>query len=178
MVQPPANPSPACRTGDHDTTPGPGLVRAAGRQIIAWDEVLEAGAPEEVTVMVWRDADDISRAVAAGHDVIGAPARHTYLDHGIEAGPEAPVTIAAPMTMDDVAGLHDVLAAVDSPHLLGGQFQLWTEYLRTPAQVEDAAFPRGTSIAEQLWTGNPARPQSELEAQSRRLTAMGINWHR
>ena len=88
------------------------------------------------------------------------------------------MTIAAPMTMDDVAGLHDVRAAVDSPHLLGGQFQLWTEYLRTPAQVEDAAFPRGTSIAEQLWTGDPARPQSELEAQSRRLTAMGINWHR
>lgn len=153
-------------------------VVAAGRQIIAWDEVLEAGAPKEVTVMVWRDADDISRAVAAGHDVIGAPARHTYLDHGIEAGPEAPVTIAAPMTMDDVAGLQDVLAAVDSPHLLGGQFQLWTEYLRTPAQVEDAAFPRGTSIAEQLWTGDPARPQSELEAQTRRLTAMGVNWHR
>ena len=153
-------------------------VVAAGRQVIAWDEVLEAGAPEEVTVMVWRDADDIARAAAAGHDVIAAPARHTYLDHGIEAGPQAPVTIDAPMTMGDVAGLHDVLAAVNSPHLLGGQFQLWTEYLRTPAQVEDAAFPRGTSIAEQLWTGSPARPLSELATQTRRLTAMGVNWHR
>lgn len=155
-----------------------GHVVAAGRQVIAWDEVLEAGAPEEVTVMVWRDADDIARAAAAGHDVIAAPARHTYLDHGMETGPQAPVTIDAPMTMNDVAGLHDVLAAVNSPHLLGGQFQLWTEYLCTPAQVEDAAFPRGTSIAEQLWTGNPARPLSELEAQTRRLTAMGVNWHR
>lgn len=128
--------------------------------------------------MVWRDADDIARAAAAGHDVIAAPAWHTYLDHGMETGPQAPVTIDAPMTMNDVAGLHDVLAAVNSPHLLGGQFQLWTEYLCTPAQVEDAAFPRGTSIAEQLWTGNPARPLSELEAQTRRLTAMGVNWHR
>lgn len=155
-----------------------GHVVAAGRQVIAWDEVLEAGAPEEVTVMVWRDADDIARAAAAGHDVIAAPARHTYLDHGMETGPQAPVTIDAPMTMNDVAGLHDVLAAVNSPHLLGGQFQLWTEYLCTPAQVEDAAFPRGTSIAEQLWTGHPARPLSELEAQTRRLTAMGVNWHR
>lgn len=58
----------------------------------------------------------------------------------METGPQAPVTIDAPMTMDDVAGLHDVLAAVNSPHLLGGQFQLWTEYLCTPAQAEDAAF--------------------------------------
>ncbi|MDO4412599.1 beta-N-acetylhexosaminidase [Cutibacterium sp.] len=153
-------------------------LAAAGRQVIAWDEVLAAGAPEDVTVMVWRNADDIARAATAGHDVIAAPVRHTYLDYGIETGPQAPVTIAAPTTMDDVAGLHDVLAAVDSPHLLGGQFQLWTEYLRTPAQVEDAAFPRGTSIAEQLWTGNPARPLSDLEAQTRRLTAMGVNWHR
>jgi len=102
--------------------------------------------------MVWRDADDIARAAAAGHDVIAAPARHTYLDHGMETGPQAPVTIDAPMTMNDVAGLHDVLAAVNSSHLLGGQFQ--------------------------LWTGNPARPLSELEAQTRRLTAMGVNWHR
>ena len=153
-------------------------LATAGRQVIAWDEVLEAGAPGEVTVMVWLDTDDIARAAAAGHDVIAAPARHTYLDHGIEAGPQAPVTIDAPMTMHDVAKLHDVLAAVNSPRLLGGQFQLWTEYLRTPAQVEDAAFPRGTSIAEQLWTGNPARPLSDLEAQTRRLTAMGVNWHR
>ena len=153
-------------------------VTGAGREVIAWDEVLEAGAPPEVTVMVWRDADDLARAAQLGHDVVAAPARHTYLDHGISAGPQAPVTIDAPLTMDDVAGLHDVLAAVDSPHLLGGQFQLWTEYLRTPAQVEDAAFPRGTSIAEQLWTNEPARPIAELEAQTRRLTAMGVNWHR
>ncbi|MEA5648805.1 MAG: beta-N-acetylhexosaminidase [Cutibacterium granulosum] len=153
-------------------------VTGAGREVIAWDEVLEAGAPPEVTVMVWRDADDLARAAQLGHDVVAAPARHTYLDHGISAGPQAPVTIDAPLTMDDVAGLHDVLAAVDSPHLLGGQFQLWTEYLRTPAQVEDAAFPRGTSIAEQLWTNEPARPIAELEAQTRRLTAMAVNWHR
>lgn len=45
--------------------------------------------------MVWRDADDIARAAAAGHDVIAAPARHTYLDHGMETGPQAPVTIDA-----------------------------------------------------------------------------------
>lgn len=153
-------------------------VTGAGREVIAWDEVLESNVPPEITVMVWRDADDLAKAAQLGHDVIAAPARHTYLDHGISTGPQAPVTIDAPLTMDDVAGLHDVMAAVDSPHLLGGQFQLWTEYLRTPAQVEDAAFPRGTSIAEQLWTGEPARPIAELTAQTHRLTAMGVNWHR
>ncbi|WP_130866522.1 beta-N-acetylhexosaminidase [Acidipropionibacterium timonense] len=153
-------------------------VMGSGRRIVAWDEVLEAGAPQGVTVMVWRDAADVQRAADAGHDVIAAPVRHTYLDYASALGPNEPLAIGGPLTMDDVAGLAQVLAGVDSPHLLGGQFQLWGEYLRTPASVEYAAFPRGCSIADQLWTGEPARPESELAGQTARLTAMGVNWRR
>src|SRR4029453_18025253 len=37
-------------------------------------------------------------------------------------------------------------------HILGGQGQLWTEYMAGPKQVEYMAFPRLTALAEVLWT--------------------------
>ena len=37
-------------------------------------------------------------------------------------------------------------------HVLGGQGQIWTEYMRTPKDVEWMAFPRVLALAETLWT--------------------------
>jgi len=37
-------------------------------------------------------------------------------------------------------------------HVLGGQAQVWAEYMKGPKKVEYMAFPRLTALAEAVWT--------------------------
>lgn len=158
-------------------------VLDAGRRVIAWDEVLDGDAPEGTTVMVWRETEAIARAATLGFDVIAAPAEFTYLDYAQSDDPSHPLAIGGPLTLEKVAGLHTVFDALDpalASRVLGGQFQLWSEYLRTPERIEFFAWPRGTSVAQQLWSGTAERVGSveELAEHLPRLTAAGLNWCR
>lgn len=153
-------------------------VLDAGRRVVVWDEVLEHGAPEGATIMVWRDAKYVREAIEAGHETIAAPSEHTYFDHGASLAEHEPLSIWAPRPMEDVVAYHRVWDGLDTPLLLGGQFQLWSEYLRTGDRVEYFGFPRGSVVAEQLWAGEPkVEPTAEgLAVPTARLTAMGVNW--
>lgn len=158
-------------------------VLAAGRRVIAWDEVLDGGAPAGTTVMVWRETEAIARAAGLGHDVIAAPVEFTYLDYSQSDAPGHPLSIAGPTTFEKVADLHTVFDALDPTlcaQVLGGQFQLWSEYLRTPDRLEFFAWPRGASVAQQLWSGTSvgATSVAELGGHLPRLTAAGVNWCR
>ncbi len=155
-------------------------VLDAGRRVVVWDEVLEHGAPEGATVMVWRSPRYIRQAIEAGHDAIAAPTAHTYFDYGASTGEHEPLAITGPRTLEEVGEYHRLWQDLDSPRLLGGQFQLWSEYLRTGPVVEYFGFPRGAVIAEQLWTGGSGlgcTPEA-LATPMARLTAMGVNWRR
>lgn len=157
-------------------------VLAAGRRPVAWDEVLELGAPEGITVMAWRDRAAISEAAVRGFDVIAAPVQYTYLDYGQYDAPDQPVTIGGPTTLEQVAGFADELRIDDAaqPHVLGGQFQLWTEYVHTWGRAETLLWPRGSSLAQQLWAGSTEGADSldGLGRHLQRLTAMEVNWCR
>ncbi len=157
-------------------------VRATGRRIVAWDEVLELGAPEGVTIMVWRDAAAIAEAARRGFEVIAAPAKYTYLDYGQYDGDAQPLTIGGPVPLAQVAGLADQLRQPTDNNelLLGGQLQLWSEYVRTWARAEYQLWPRGSALAQQLWAGEvgEAGTLAGLGRHLARLTAMDINWCR
>lgn len=158
-------------------------VLDAGRRVIAWDEVLDGGVPEGTTVMVWRETAAIARAATLGFDVIAAPVEYTYLDYAQHDSPDHPLAIGGPTTLEKVSGLHAVFDGLDpalTDRVLGGQFQLWSEYLRTPERVEFFAWPRGASVAQQLWSGTPEGASSiaELDEHLKRLTAAGISWCR
>lgn len=157
-----------------------GYALERAERVVVWDEVLEYGAPDGVTIMVWRESATIGRALDAGFDVVAAPCAHTYLDYGESDAPDAPLSLHAPRTLEEVGRFHEVWTGLDTDGLLGGQFQLWSEYLRTPELVEHFAFPRGLLVAEQLWLGGPGvSPTREaLAPTTARLTAMGVRWRR
>ena len=157
-------------------------VLAAGRRVVVWDEVLEFGAPEGVTVMVWRERAAIAEAAARGFDVIAAPSRYTYLDYGQYDTDDQPLTIGAPLLLEEVTGLADELRLPPghSERLLGGQFQLWSEYVPTWGRAEYLMWPRGSALAQQLWAGHPGESGSlaGLSRHLQRLTAMELAWCR
>ena len=93
---------------------------------------------------------------AEGFDVIAAPQRYTYFDYSqYEHG--QPLSIAGPLTLEQTTGLAGEMRLEGGQELLiGGQFQLWTEYVRGWERAEYQLWPRGSSIAQQLWAGDAA----------------------
>jgi hypothetical protein len=62
---------------------------------------------------------------------------------------------------------------------VGAQFDLWSEYLEAPGDVEYMAFPRGAVFSEVVWSGGTrdyGEMTSRLARHLERLTALNVNF--
>jgi hexosaminidase len=134
-------------------------LAARGRALIGWDEILEGGteglAPNAV-VMSWRGIQGGIAAAQAGHDVVMTPTSNTYFDYYQSQDQQhEPLAIGGFLPLDTVYAYEPIPPALDSlqaKHVLGTQGQIWTEYQRTPKNVEFMVFPRLIALAEVAWT--------------------------
>jgi hexosaminidase len=163
------------------------MVGKYGKRAIGWHEMAAADLPATAIPQYWRiePADDgVMRAAAAGHQVIMSPADRVYLD--MKYDDDTPLGL-------DWAGLvgvarsydwdpADRLPGVGEESLLGVEAPLWSETLRSMADVQCMAFPRLAAVAEVGWTPRAARDWSSfrdrLAAFGPRWAAQGINFHR
>src|SRR6266566_5245598 len=149
-------------------------LEARGHALIGWDEILEGGteglAPNAV-VMSWRGMEGGIAAAQAGHDVVMTPTSNTYFDYYQSQNTAAePLAIGGFLPLETVYAFEPVPAGFDSvqaAHILGTQGQIWTEYQRTPKNVEYMVFPRLVALAEVAWT---PREQKDFADFTRRLS--------
>jgi len=159
------------------------FLRARGRRIIGWDEILEGGLAPAATVMSWRGMDGGIAAAKLGHDVIMTPGSHLYFDHA-QGDPEyEPLSIGGNTPLPRVYGFEPVppaLTRAQARHILGAQANLWTEYLTTPEQVEYMLFPRMLALSEVVWSPKEARDwehfKRRLPAALAALDRLGVNY--
>ncbi|MFC4031075.1 beta-N-acetylhexosaminidase [Streptomyces polygonati] len=152
----------------------------AGRTPLCWAD--DSGAlPPEFTVMPWRDAAHGLSAARRGHQLVMAPHRATYLDYPQSDDPGEPLGQAGEVV--DLRAVHAGEAAPSSwepaaaARVLGTQAQVWTEFARTPEQVEYLTFPRLCALADRAW--NPASHWATdflpaLQHHEARLAALGV----
>ncbi|AEV82140.1 beta-N-acetylhexosaminidase [Actinoplanes sp. SE50] len=163
------------------------LAGKYGKRAIGWHEIAATDLPEGTVVQYWRPEPEdaqVLAAVAAGHQVIMSPADRTYLDMKYAA--DTPLGL-------DWAGLVPVrrsyewdpatrLAGVGEQALLGVAAPLWSETLRTVADVQYLTFPRLPAVAEVGWTPQAGRDwaafRERLAAFGPRWDAAGVNYHR
>jgi len=66
------------------------------------------------------------------------------------------------------------------PHVLGGQANLWTEYIDSRNQLDYMAYPRACALAEVLWSPPTDRTWNEFEPRLaehlKRLDALGVHY--
>jgi hexosaminidase len=162
------------------------FLKAHGRRMVGWDEILEGGLAPNAVVMSWRGTSGGIAAARAGHDVVMAPGSYTYLDHyqALDHTRE-PLAIGGFLPLDSVYSYDPMpleLEARYAKHVLGAQGQVWTEYIKGPKNVEYMAYPRMSALAEVLWTplGRKDYPNFlvRLEEQLRRLDALDVNYRR
>ena len=73
------------------------------------------------------------------------------------------------------------LNADEAKFILGGQGNVWTEYMKTPAAVEYMAFPRMLAMAEVLWSQPENKDYADfrrrLASHLVRLDKQGVKYH-
>ncbi len=127
-----------------------------GRRLIGWDEILEGGLAPNATVMSWRGISGGIQAAKEGHDVVMTPNSHCYLDYYQAEDRDAePPAIGGFLPLETAYAFDPVpegFSAEEAAHILGGQGNLWTEYIPDEAQASYMLFPRATALAEVFWS--------------------------
>ncbi len=155
-------------------------LAAHGRRMVGWDEILDGGIPPSATIMSWRGNAGAIKAARLDHDVVVST---LYLDNLQTARNDEPagrLGILPLAQVYDFDALPNQLTAAQSRHVLGGQANLWSEYLMSAWYVQNAAFPRMDAASEAFWT--PAADKSwsgflsRLPAQFNRYRRQSVHY--
>lgn len=135
-------------------------LRARGKRLIGWDEILEGGLAPQAAVMSWRGMEGGIAAARQGHDVVMAPTTSNYLDY-YQGDPRfEPPAIGGFVPLEKIHDFEPVpaeLTAEEARHVLGGQANLWTEYIATPEHASYMMWPRLGALAEAVWSHRAAK---------------------
>jgi len=154
------------------------------RRLIGWDEILEGGLAENAVVMSWRGTKGGIEAARAQHDVVMTPTTHVYLDYYQSKDQNAePLAIGGFLPLETVYSFEPIPSELEPQyvkHILGGQANVWTEYMPNPKKVEYMAFPRLTALAEVVWTPKEKKDYANFLVRLRehitRLQALDVNF--
>jgi hexosaminidase len=158
------------------------FINAKGKSIIGWDEILEGGLAPNATVMSWRGIEGGIAAAKENHNVIMTPGSHCYFDY-YQADPETePLAIGGLLSLEKVYSyepIPEALTEEQSKYILGAQANVWTEYLKTPSQVEYMVYPRLCALSEVVWSPKKGRNYEDfvarLQEHFKRLDALKVN---
>jgi hexosaminidase len=163
------------------------IVAAHGKAVLGWHDIVNATPLPSTVAQFWDTATNVPAVASAarhGTKLVLSPANHAYLD--MKYTPQTPLG-------QDWAGLIDVrkaygwnpgsyLTGVPASAVLGVEAPLWTETIRTSADIEFMAFPRLPAIAELGWSPQATHSWSgfrqRLAAQGPRWKVQGINYYR
>ncbi len=145
-------------------TVGRGLEKA-GKRMIGWDEILNDTLPPGTIVQAWRDMSYGTGAAEMGYDVIMSPTSHCYFDY-YQARLGEPKAIGGYLPWEKVYEFDPVprdISAEAASHILGGQANIWTEYMDSWDHVEYMTLPRLSALAEVLWIPAMNRSKETFE---------------
>ena len=148
------------------------FLNANNKRLIGWDEILEGGLAPNATVMSWRGMEGGIAAAKSGHDCVMSPTSHCYFDYyqgdpGLE-----PLAIGGYLPLSKVYSFEPVpadLSDEEAKRILGGQANLWTEYIATPSHAQYMTVPRIAAMAEVTWSAKELRNWDDFLARLRKL---------
>jgi hexosaminidase len=134
-------------------------LMSQGKKLIGWDEILEGGLSPNAAVMSWRGFEGGIEAAKLGHEVVMSPGSHCYFDHYQGKSVSEPLAIGGYTPLEKVYEFNPIpegLKDQDARFILGGQANLWTEYIPTFDQLTYMTYPRAIALSQVLWGGTKA----------------------
>jgi len=140
------------------------FLDSKGKKLIGWDEILEGGLSPNAAVMSWRGYEGGIEASKLGHEVVMTPGSHCYFDHYQGKSKEEPLAIGGFTPLEkvyDFSPIHPEMNSSQTAYVLGGQANLWTEYIDSFEKLMYMAYPRAIALSQVLW--NPTtKPSYEI----------------
>ncbi len=132
------------------------FLREKGKIVVGWHEIMDGNLDRSTIIMNWSNDAKAIEAVRKGYRVIQTPGKPFYFDHYQSRNPSDSLAIHGYNPMEAVYRYEPVPAAIagtaDEARILGGQANVWTEYMGSPEKVDYMVLPRMTALAENLWT--------------------------
>lgn len=159
------------------------ILHKLGRKMIGWDEILDGGVSSTATVMSWRGNKGGIKAANQGNQAIMTPWDICYFDHYQGSKLFEPMAQSGFLPLRKVyewEPIPDEITLNNRSKILGGQANLWSEYMPTPSHAEYMIYPRLLAISEVLWSSSYRDYDNfteRLKDAQRRLDYGNINYH-
>lgn len=154
-----------------------------GKKLIGWDEILEGGLAPDATVMSWRGMQGGIDAAKQEHDVIMTPTDYCYFDYYQADRDFEPKAIGGYLPLSKVYAFNPLpkeLNEEQQAFILGGQGNVWTEYMETEEYVEYMLLPRMLALSEALWSRERNKDfedfKERLQTHKKLLTKLGYHF--
>ena len=158
------------------------FLQSKNRKLLGWDEIMEGGLDSSATVMLWRNPQMAIRAAEQGNNVVMTPGEFCYFDHYQDNPETEPEAIGGYTPLRKVYSFEVVQKDSLSRYFIGGQANVWTEYINDFKHVEYMAFPRALALSEVLWSTKESRNWENfimrLNNQFARLDYLDVNYHK
>ena len=161
------------------------FLRAHGKTVIGWDEILDGSAVESTVVMSYRGHAPAAKAIQRGMKTILVPNRWTYLDYYQMDPALEPKAQSLYLPIDKVYNYFpavDSLRTLSDEYIIGYECCVWGEYAQTPERDEYLAFPRAVAAAEVAWCDRGEKDWDSFYRRMRkefgRLDAKGVRYNR
>lgn len=166
------------------------FVQASGRTMIAWTEFENGGVVPNAALMDWQTGSSSQAVNAAtnGAKVVMSPNSNWYINYeeSTNLNYEPPFFVGgapAYSSLSNVYGYNPIPAALPGAfktNILGGQCNLWGEYVPSFRNVMFKLFPRACAVAEATWTPTASKNftsfTNRLAIHEQRLDRMGVNY--
>ena len=160
------------------------FINSKGKKLIGWDEILEGGLAPNATVMSWRGMNGGIKAANMGHDVIMTPTTYCYFDYAQSRSGE-PKSMSGFLPMEKVYQFNPTpthIAADKRHHILGGQANVWTEFMPNSEHIQYMLAPRISALSECVWSDGSKKNWKDfskrMSVQFQRFGYMGINYRK
>ncbi len=169
-------------------------LKGKGKIVVGWDEVFQEEANEgrgvgdhllgeEAVVMSWRGLQGGLDAARNGRRVVMCPTEFCYLDYYQADARYQPKAIGGMITLKKAYEFDPAPMGTNlhvEANILGGQCNLWTEYIKTPQYAEYMLLPRMLAVSEALWCRRDRRDwnrfRRKVELQKERLYVKGYSY--
>lgn len=156
-----------------------------GRKLIGWDEILEGGLSPNAAVMSWRGEEGGIEAAKQKHEVVMSPTSYCYFDYYQSGSTSEPLAIGGFLPLEKVyqySLIPKEMSTENQAYVLGGQANLWTEYISSFKHVEYMVYPRALALIQNLWCTNKPNYDEFLETfsdvQEAYLQKLEVNYSR
>jgi hexosaminidase len=139
-----------------------GIVNKYGKRTVGWDEIGVIDLLDTTIVQYW-NGPNATLAAQKGAKVIMSPSNRAYLDQKYDSSTVLGLNWAGNIEVQESYSWDPAnqLAGVSEGQILGVEAALWTETIRTRADIEYMVLPRLLGIAEIGWSSADGRDWNE-----------------